>query len=253
MLRVLITNDDGISSPGLRTLEEAFADVGEVWVVAPECESSACGRSVTLHRPLRVKEIAKRRFAIDGTPSDCVLLAFRRLVPERPDIVISGINRGNNIGEDLDYSGTIGAAAEGALQGARIALAASADEGIRMEDLPWAAGVVRTLTRRLLHHLTPTGTYLNVNLPRQPTTQVRWTRPAHFLGTGQVDQCDDPRGRTYYWISARPQDNHPPADTDRGALADGIISLTLLTLARTHEGEWERPDFSKDGLGEVCA
>ena len=253
MLRILITNDDGIFSPGLRLLEEAFAEVGDVWVVAPECENSACGRSVTLHRPLRVKEIHHRRFAVDGTPADCVLLAFRCLVPDRPDVVVSGINRGNNIGEDLDYSGTVGAAAEGALQGARVALAVSADERSQSEDLAWAGGVSRTLTHRLLRNLTPKGTYLNINFPRRPTTRVQWTQPAHFLGTGQVDRCEDPRGNRYYWISTRPQDTHPSADTDRGALAQGIISLTLLTLVRNHDGEWERPDFSKDGFVEVRA
>jgi 5'-nucleotidase len=253
MLRVLITNDDGISSPGLRLLEEAFAGVGEVFVVAPECENSACGRSVTLHRALQVKEIDRRRFAVDGTPSDCVLLAFRRLVPDRPDIVVSGINHGNNIGEDLDYSGTVGAAAEGALQGARVSLAVSADERSQLEDLAWAAGVVRTLASRLLNNLTPKGTYVNINFPQRPTDKVRWTRPAHFLGTGQVDQFEDPQGEKYYWISARPQDNHPLADTDRGALAQGLISLTLLTLVREHHGEWAQPDFSKDGFTEVRA
>jgi 5'-nucleotidase len=253
MVRVLITNDDGISSPGLRLVEEAFAEFGEIWVVAPESEHSACGRSVTLNRPLRVKEINNRRFAVNGTPSDCVLLAFRRLLPSHPDIVISGLNHGHNIGEDLDYSGTVGAAAEGALQGARVSLAISADERCRPEELVWSAGVVRTLASRLLTNIPPQGTYLNVNFPRQPTTQVRWTRPAHFLGTGQVEQCEDPRGKIYYWISARPNDDHPSADTDRGALAHGIISLTLLTLVRDHYGEWARPDFSKDGFTEVRA
>lgn len=251
MTRVLITNDDGISAPGLVVVEEAVAEIGEVWVVAPESERSACGRSVTLHRPLRVRERNKRRFSVNGTPSDCVLLAFRSLLPAPPGIVISGLNHGHNVGEDLDYSGTVGAAAEGALQGAGLSLAVSIDEHCRTDDLAWSATAVKNLVINLAANPLPKGTYLNINFPRKPTNIIRWTKPADFLGAGMVDRREDPRGKTYYWISARPNDNHLSVDTDRGALAHGMISLTLLTLARQHSGEWARPDFSKAGFIEV--
>ncbi|HSA24281.1 MAG TPA: 5'/3'-nucleotidase SurE, partial [Myxococcota bacterium] len=125
MRRILLTNDDGIHAPGLECLAQAFAGLGEVWVVAPHVERSACGRAVTLNRPLRVQEHGPHRLAVEGTPADCVLLACRHFLGGPPDVVVSGVNQGYNIGEDLDYSGTVAAAAEAALQGVRLALAVS--------------------------------------------------------------------------------------------------------------------------------
>jgi 5'-nucleotidase len=236
MLRILLTNDDGILAPGLRAMEEHFSSWGECWVVAPQVSVSACGRAVSLHRPLRVNEHGPRRLAVDGTPSDCVLLAFRSLLPSHPDVVVSGINSGINVGEDLDYSGTVAGAAEGALQGAGLSLAVSADEKLPAGELDWVATSARALAEALWPGSRPKNTFLNVNFPAGRTQRIRWTRQGNFLGTGTVEAGLDPRGRRYYWIGDRPREEHSPADTDRGALADGCISISILTLDRSVQG-----------------
>lgn len=248
---ILLTNDDGVFAKGLRVLEERLSALGELWVVAPHIGRSACGRSVTLHHPLRVSKLGDRRFAVEGTPSDCVLLSFRTLLPSRPDIVVAGVNSGFNVGEDLDYSGTVGAAAEGALQGARVSVAFSVDDQVDSALLAWSAEVACKLVGRLLQHSLPPGTYLNVNLPPQKTTRLRWTRQGSFLGTGKVETRVDPHGRDYYWIGRRPVEKDPAPDTDRGALEAGCISLSLLTLDRSFRGSWVPPGFSTEGLDEV--
>jgi 5'-nucleotidase len=250
MTTILLTNDDGIGSTGLHALEKAFAPIGEVWVVAPHIERSAAGRAVTLHRPLRVIEAGEQRFAVDGTPSDCVLLAFRSLLPTPPQVVVSGINQGYNVGEDLDYSGTVGAAAEGALQGARVALAVSTDRHRNGELLAFAASFAKHVAVRLLENPVPAGCYVNINLPAEPTSRFRWTRQGNWLQRGEVKVAKDPRGKTYYWIAERPDEDRPPADTDRGAIKAGIVSLSLLTLNRSHTGAWQPPGLAGEGFVE---
>ncbi len=244
---ILLTNDDGFGAPGLEALTARLSDLGQVWVIAPDVERSACGRAVTLHRPLRTVELAPRRIAVSGTPSDCVLLAVRSLLPAQPDLVVSGINNGYNIGEDVDYSGTVAAAAEGALQGAPASVAISVKAGSGPEILDEAAGFARRLAEALLARGLPEGTYLNVNLPSAPTRRVRWTRQGNRLPPGKVQVGEDPRGRPYYWVAERPDEVDPPPDTDRGAVQAGIISVSLLTLERTHRGAWTRPDLQRAG------
>ena len=247
---IVLTNDDCIHAPGLKALEDQLGELGELWVIAPHAEQSACGRSVTLHRPLRVERLGERRFAVDGTPSDCVLLGFRSLIAHPPAVVVSGINRGYNIGEDLDYSGTVAAAAEGALQGAQLSLAVSMDRGEAPAGLEWGAKVTVLLVRQLLDHLLPPFCYLNVNLPRQQTPRVRWTRQGNPLPSGEVIKGIDPRGVPYYWIAECPDEANPPPQTDRGALRDGCISLSVLTLDRCHQGSWTRPNLCSSGFRE---
>jgi len=242
---ILLTNDDGFAAEGLAVLAAQTADLGEVWVIAPEVERSACGRSVTLHRPLRARQLAARRFAVDGTPADCVLLAFRCLLPARPDLLISGINNGYNIGEDVDYSGTVAAAAEGALQGARASMAISVKAGSDEEVLERAAAFAHHLAKDLIASGLPAGTYLNVNLPPEATRRLRWTRQGNPLPPGNVQIGEDPRGRPYYWVAERPDEVDPPADTDRGAIRAGCISASLLTLQRTYPEPWAKPDLGQ--------
>ena len=250
MPRILLTNDDGILAPGLRVLEESLASWGELWVVAPQVSVSACGRGVSLHRPLRVTEHGPRRLAVDGTPSDCVLLAFRALLPAHPEVVVSGINNGINVGEDLDYSGTVAGAAEGALQGARLSLALSADEKLAPGDLEWVAATGRALAEALWPGPGLANTFFNINFPPGRTQRIRWSRQGNFLGTGTVESGLDPRGRRYYWIGDRPREKSPPADTDRGALADGCVSISLLTLDRSVRCDFRPPALRQAGFAE---
>lgn len=241
MSEILLSNDDGIDSPGLAALQQAMEGLGRVWVVAPDGERSACSRSITLDRPLRVKQHAKRRFAVNGTPADCVLLACRTLLPRTPELVVAGVNLGYNIGEDLDYSGTVGAAAEGAQQGARLAVAVSTIYTADRELLRQAADFAAKLIARLPLLAIPGRTYLNINVPPHNNGQARWTRQGNPLPHGSVVIGSDPRGKKYYWIAERPDEKEPPSDTDRGALARGYISVSLLTLVRDFSGRWEAP------------
>ena len=248
MSLILLTNDDGIDAPGINVLEKSMEGLGEVWTIAPDSERSACSRAVTLHRPLRVRQLAQRRFCVDGTPADCVLLGFRALLPSIPDLVVSGINLGFNIAEDLDYSGTVAGAAEGALQGAKIAsISISVKAGSNMDKLQEAGRFCRLLCFRLSSNPLPKGSYLNVNLPVHTSKTIRITRQGNKLEPGDVERRIDPRGREYYWIGNRPEEESPPKDTDRGALKDGCVSLTLLTLARDFGGEWNPPSIQDDG------
>jgi 5'-nucleotidase len=241
MTLILLTNDDGIGSPGLTALENAFARLGEVWVVAPNSGVSACGRAVSLNRPLRITEHGNRRFSVDGTPTDCVLLACRHLMPSVPDVVVSGINDGFNIGEDLDYSGTVAGALEGALQGSQCSIAASIEYGASADAIVWAARTTSAIADAMRRTMPPR-VALNLNFPAEPTPRLRFTRQGDFLGTGTVEERTDPRGKTYYWIGHRPHQKNPPADSDRGALAEGRISATLVSLDRTFHGAFARPE-----------
>ncbi len=245
---ILLTNDDGYDAPGLQLLADAVVDLGQVWVIAPHIERSACGRSVTLDRPLRVDRRGENRLVVDGTPADCVLLSMRKLLPAVPELVISGINRGYNLGEDLDYSGTVAGAAEGALQGAGASLAVSVGADSPPAVFERAAAIARGLALMLLDQRLPQGCYLNVNLPADATDRVRWTRQGNPLAPGTVVYERDPRGKPYYWIANRPDEDDPPPDTDRGAVARGIISITPMTLDRTFRAPWNAPDLGRTGL-----
>lgn len=245
---ILLTNDDGYDAPGLQLLADAVADLGQVWMIAPHIERSACGRSVTLDRPLRVEQRGENRLAVDGTPADCVLLGLRALLPAAPELVVSGINRGYNLGEDLDYSGTVAGAAEGALQGAGASMAISVGADSPPAVFERAAAVARGLALMLVEQPLPRGCYLNVNLPADATDRVRWTRQGNPLAPGTVDRGRDPRGKPYYWIANRPDEDDPPPDTDRGAVARGVISITPMTLDRTFRASWNAPDLGRTGL-----
>jgi 5'-nucleotidase len=202
---ILLTNDDGIQAPGLLALESALAELGaDIWVIAPHVERSACGRSVTLDRPLRIEELGDRHLAVDGTPADCVLLAFRKLLSPRPDVVISGINKGYNVGEDVDYSGTVGAAAEACLQGAALSMAVSVEAKNAAGITESAAEFTRHLISAVREHPLPPGCFLNVNVPPDHQKRLRWTRQGNPLPAGYVEAGTDPRGKMYYWIAERP-------------------------------------------------
>jgi 5'-nucleotidase len=240
---ILVTNDDGIHAPGLAALADALAALGEVYVVAPDREQSAVGHALTLHRPLRVDRIGDRKFAVNGTPSDCVNLAVLGLLPEAPVLVASGVNHGSNLGDDVTYSGTVSAAMEGTLLGVPSIAVSQADPDA--EGFGGAAAVARSVAMRLLVEGLPAKTLLNVNVPRGEIKGIRLTRLGHRVYREKVIREVDPRGRPYYWIGAGPPEWAEDDGADISAVHEGFASVTPLHLDLTHHGalgrmtEWE--------------
>ena len=239
-MRFLCSNDDGILAHGLACLVRAAEPLGEVTVVAPDREQSATSHALTLHHPVRPVQRGDRRWQIDGTPTDCVLLAIDALMPERPDFVLSGINHGQNMGEDTLYSGTVSAAMEGLIMGVP-SIAFSYAGGDLRTDTSVLDDQVDAITR-LLSHLTslrsfPANTLLNVNLPPRPAKDikgVRLTRLGRRVYTGSVAPMKDPWGRDIYWIGGGSAAWTGDENSDFAAIADGYISVTPLHLDLTH-------------------
>jgi 5'-nucleotidase len=239
-MRLLCTNDDGILAQGLEYLTRAASSLGEVTVVAPDREQSATSHSLTLHHPIRAVPRGERRFQVDGTPTDCVMLALEALMPERPDFVLSGINHGQNMGEDVLYSGTVAAAMEGVMLGVP-SIAISFAGGELKADPTLIADQVDVVAR-LLKHLTslrnmPRDTLFNVNLPPLPAAQikgVRLTRLARRVYSDSLMRMKDPRGQEIYWIGGGSASWTGTEDSDFRAVGEGYISVTPLTLDLTH-------------------
>src|SRR5499426_3581266 len=183
---ILVTNDDGIHAAGLAALAEALASLGEVYVIAPDREQSAVGHALTLHRPLRVDRLGERRFAVNGTPSDCVNLGVLGLLPEPPVLVVSGINHGSNLGDDVTYSGTVSAAMEGTLLGVS-SMAVSQADG-EPGDFEGAGRIAQLVAARVLVEGLPAKTLLNVNVPRGDVKGIRMTRLGHRVYREKVVQ-----------------------------------------------------------------
>jgi len=240
---VLVTNDDGINAPGLAALAEALAPLGDVYVVAPEREQSTVGHALTLHRPLRVDRLAERRFAVNGTPSDCVNLAVLGLLPAEPTLVVSGINHGSNLGDDVTYSGTVSAAMEGTLLG--IPSIAVSLVGPEQGGFGEAGKIARLIAMRTLVEGLPAKTLLNVNVPGGRPKGIRFTRLGHRVYKEKMVEEKDPRGKTYYWIGAGPPLWDDREATDIIAIQDGYAAVTPLHLDLTHYaalrrlGDWE--------------
>jgi len=239
-MRVLLTNDDGISSRGLHVLVHAFAGVAETFVVAPEHERSATGHAITLHKPLRavparIPSSAVKAWSTNGTPADCVALGLLELLPARPDVVVSGINVGPNIGRDLTYSGTVSGAMEAVIFGVP-GIAVSIGE-FRNPFFDVAATFSVRLAQTILEHSLPEDTLLNVNLPNLPAAEiagVEITRQSARRYIGRVDKRTDPRGRPYYWLTGEPAARSEEEGTDTWALAHGRISVTPISLDMTN-------------------
>jgi 5'-nucleotidase len=239
-MKLLCTNDDGILAYGLECLVRAAEPLGDVTVVAPDREQSATSHSLTLHHPLRPVKRGDRRFQVDGTPTDCVMLAVEALMPERPDFVLSGINHGQNMGEDVLYSGTVAAAMEGLALGIP-SIAISFAGGDLRADVSMLDGQVEILTR-LLSHLTslrafPAQTLLNVNLPPLPSTEVkgiRLTRLGRRVYSDSLKPMRDPWGRDIFWIGGGSIAWQGREDSDFRAIQEGYISVTPLHLDLTH-------------------
>jgi len=233
MTRILITNDDGIHAPGLRALADAMKDVGTVTIVAPSQERSASAQSLTLRQPIYCDQIAEGEYAIEGTPADAMILALHALLKEKPDIVLSGINRGGNSGENVFYSGTVGAAMEAAIN--RIpAIAVSVAYRGREYDFAPAARFMRSLVPLVLREGLPRGVLLNVNVPQDWSGEVRITRQSSKITRNQLQPGSDPRGRHYYWLSEQQIVEGIEPDTDHDAIRDRAISITPLEIDQTH-------------------
>ncbi len=231
MTRILITNDDGVYSEGIKLLAEALAPLGQVVVVAPKGEQSASGHSLTLHRPLRLQKLREDVYAVDGTPTDCVNLAVHWLLRDGPpDLIVSGINFGLNLGNDVTYSGTVSATFEGTLLGIP-SLAFSQEVGESFSFEP-AAEFAHELVETLLTERLPGDLLLNVNVPAGGYQGVSFTRLGRRIYRQAVVEKEDPRGRKYYWIAGTPE-WQPEEGTDHEAVANGRISVTPLHLDLT--------------------
>ena len=233
MPNILITNDDGIHAPGLRALVDALQDLGTITVVAPSSERSAAAQSLTLRQPIYCDQIAEREYSVEGTPTDAMILALHKLLPEKPDLVVSGINRGGNIGENVYYSGTVGAAMEAAIN--RVpAVAVSVAYRNKEFDFAPAAQFMRGLVPLILGEGLPPGVLLNVNVPQDWAGEVRFTRQSSKITRTLLQPGTDPRGRHYYWLSEQQFTGGIEPDTDHAAIRDAAISITPLELDLTH-------------------
>src|SRR5256712_6798556 len=230
MTVLLVTNDDGIHAAGLTALASALDDLGEVHVLAPEREQSACGHALTLHRPLRVQLLRERWHAVNGTPSDCVNVGVLGLLPERPALIVSGINHGSNLGDDVTYSGTVSAAMEGTLLGVPSIAVSLVDDG----DLATAGRVAALVAARVLVEGLPAKAFLNVNVPSAPPRVFFKNPPAPGVYTEKIVEQRDPRGRVHYWLGGGDAKWEALEGTDMAAIHDGYVSVTPLHLDLTH-------------------
>jgi 5'-nucleotidase len=235
-LKILVTNDDGIHSEGIIVLAKALHKVGDVLVVAPDRERSAIAHSLTLHRPLRVEKIKRNFYAVDGTPADCVYLGVNAIFPKRPQLIVSGINKGGNLGDDVTYSGTVSAAFEGTLLGIP-SFAISLVSRSKFKFHTAAQFAVR-MAQYIIKKGLPKDTFLNINVPNlegkeiksyKITTQGRWTHD----GKAVVEKMD-PRGKKYYWIGSEDLIFEKRGDTDFEAVSNSYISITPLHLDLTN-------------------
>jgi len=245
---ILLSNDDGVMAPGLSALADVLADMADVMVVAPDRERSAASHSISLDHPLRVTQIRSNVYAVDGTPVDCVYLALLHLVPRKPDLCLSGINNGFNLGSDVFYSGTVGAAVEATLRGIR-AIAVSVERRWPQDFAP-AAGFVRRLAQEVLAQgplAIESGTLLNLNLPAGPVRGFRLTSMGKRLYRDQVDVREDLRGRPYYWIGGPEEKGEDEPASDSHAVQSGLASITPLSLDLTHRPALQRMSAWKLG------
>jgi len=242
-LKVLLTNDDGIHAEGIMTLADAVSqdECVELYIVAPDHERSATGHAITMHRPLRVEEVkffhntSMKGWSVNGTPSDCVKLAVEYLLPERPDLVISGINRGANLGTDVLYSGTVSAAIEGIIMGIP-AMAVSLTEH-KKPDFRFAANFMLRMLRVICEYNLPNDTLLNINVPGRKRSEIGGVSITklglrHYHNTFQ--KRVDPRGRSYYWLAGTLVDTSEEEDTDIAAIKRGCISVTPIQFDLTN-------------------
>ncbi len=233
--KILVTNDDGVHAPGIRALAKALSPLGEVWVVAPEKTQNAVGRAMTLHKPLRLRRIRSRWFAVNGTPADCVTLALCKVLEsDLPMLVVSGINKGWNLGDDVTNSGTVAGALEGMLYGIH-SMAVSLDDcaGASYAE---AGKYAETLAKKILKSGLPEGTTLNVNVPsskKNPIIGIQFTSLSQRLYHKPVVEKVDPRGGSYFWIAGKRESWAREKPSDHEAVENNLVSVTPLHLDLT--------------------
>jgi 5'-nucleotidase len=240
MTKILVTNDDGINSDGLIKLEEAMKQVGDVYVVAPASEMSGASHSLTLARPLRIRRIDARHWTVDGTPTDCVTLALNTILApdERPDVCVSGINHGGNLGDDATYSGTVAGALEATILGIPgLAFSLVATEHF---DFTYAARFATTAVRKVLAEGLPEGTLLNINFPQGAIKGVRVTTQGIKNAVSVITEGVDPRGKPYYWIGQKILRDLNADGTDYYAVRQGLVSVTPMRTDMTNHAALER-------------
>jgi 5'-nucleotidase len=242
-MRILLTNDDGINAPGLTVLEKIAAQLSDdIWICAPSEEQSGAGHSLTLNRPVRLRQHAEKRFSVTGTPTDSVTMGLKKVLPGPPDLILSGVNRGANLGDDVTYSGTVSAALEGALAGIRsialsqVPMREDLGDGVSFAAaLEWGARVLRPL----LDQPFAPRTLVNVNFPALAADAVKGIRVVrqgfHDYARGSVVEGRDPRGFPYYWFGLHGIEHTTGHETDLEAIAEGYVSVTPLHLDLTHD------------------
>src|SRR5690242_17771080 len=239
MPRILVTNDDGVNAEGIRALADGLASLGEVTIVAPIQEASAIGHALTLRRPLRIERVAERVFAIDGTPTDCVNIAITHILHGKPDLIVSGINKGWNLGDDVTYSGTVSGALEGALLGVP-SIAVSQERTRGAYDFTHSAEGAATIAELVLREGLAAQTFLSINVPSGKPKGFKVTVQGRRNHVTIVDERVDPRGKSYYWIEEGENAWEPHDRSDFQACKDGYISVTPLQPDMTDHGALTR-------------
>ena len=232
---ILVTNDDGVYGPGLRALAASVKPLGRAIIVAPERDKSAVSHSLTMNRPLRVRELEADVYTLDGTPTDCVTLGMNKVLNRRPDLIVSGINPGPNLGDDISYSGTVSAAIEGTMYS--IPSLAFSLAGEPPFDFTVAADVAWKLASMALQFRLPENTLLNINVPDRPSGEIRgirFTRQGRRVYNNAIQETHDPWGRKHYWIGGGTVHWSGGNDTDEQALRAGYISVTPIQLDLTN-------------------
>ncbi|MDA8388650.1 MAG: 5'/3'-nucleotidase SurE [Nitrospiraceae bacterium] len=251
---ILVTNDDGVRSPGIKALFKAMQAVGDAYMVAPDRERSAVGHALTMHRPLKVERLGRRAWSVNGTPTDCVALGIGKLLPSRPDLIVSGINRGGNLGDDITYSGTVSAAIEGTIMGIEslaFSLLADGPRGPK-PDYGTAARFARRTARFVLENGLPYDTLLNVNIPnagKEGIKGVRFTRQSKRVYQGAIHEASSPWGEVHYWIGGGNPLWERGDDMDMEAVMEGYVSITPIHLDLTNGAaiDWLRKRWNGDG------
>jgi 5'-nucleotidase len=238
MSLILVTNDDGVYAPGIRALHDAVRHLGRAVIVAPERDKSAVSHSLTMNRPLRVRQVEEDIHTLDGTPTDCVTIGMNKILPQKPDLLVSGINPGPNLGDDISYSGTVSAAIEGTMYG--IPSLAFSLAGEAPFDFETAAGVAWKLAAMALQFGLPEKTLLNINIPQLKPGEIRgirFTRQGRRIYENAIQETYDPWGRKHYWIGGGTVHWSGGEETDEHAVSSGYISVTPIQLDLTnHEG-----------------
>ncbi len=253
---ILVTNDDGVHSPGIKALLESMEELGEAVAVAPDRERSAVSHALTLHRPLRVEQIKENVYSINGTPTDCVAIGAQKLLPRKPDLIVSGINRGANLGDDVTYSGTVSAAIEGTIMGiSSIAFSLMLDfpsPGTGPRHFETAGKYAGRIASFALENGLPYDTLLNVNVPNSPQENVkgvRFTRQSKRVYDGSIQETMSPWGELCYWIGGGTPIWERGPDTDMDTVMEGYVSVTPIHLDFTNSAaiEWLKGKWDGNG------